>query len=51
MATRRTIVWGAGLEQTVDHGVYRPCSPVGKATMGQKQATKPQQGDQEKAHK
>jgi hypothetical protein len=51
MATGRTIVWGPGLEQTVDHGVHRLCSPVGKATMEHIQATKPQEGDQEKAQK
>ncbi len=51
MATGRTIAWGAGLEETVGRGVYRPCSPVGKSMMEHIQATKPQQGDHEKEQK
>jgi len=35
----------------VDHRVYHPCSPVGKALMEQRKATKPRQGEHEKAQK
>jgi hypothetical protein len=38
-ATGWTIKWGAGLEETADHGVHHPFSPVGKAMMEQRKAT------------
>ena len=46
-----TRVGDGAMPQTVDHGVHRLCSPVGKATREHIQATKPQEGDQEKAQK
>ena len=51
MATGRTIEWGARLEQAVDHRMYSPCSPVGKAMMEHIRVPKPQQGEHEKEQK
>ena len=49
-ATGRTIAWGAGLEETVDYGVHRPCSPVAKAMMEHRQVTKPHEREYEEEH-
>jgi len=51
MATGWTIAWSAGLEETADHRVERPCSPVGKVMVEQRKATKPRQGEQKKEQK
>jgi hypothetical protein len=46
-ATGWTIAWGAWLEETLDRGMQRHCSRVGRAMMGQGKVPKPCQGENE----